>query len=66
MSRAEIRAKFDEIVAFAESRRFLDTPVEALFQHVCPPGVRGRSHLEPVLIVDEVPSPSSAEFQRSA
>ncbi len=28
MSRAEIRKKFDEIVAFAEVERFLDTPVK--------------------------------------
>src|SRR5260370_23843062 len=28
MSRAEIRRKFDEIVAFAEGERFLDTPVK--------------------------------------
>src|SRR5438477_6827110 len=28
MSRAEIRAKFDEIVAFAETEKFLDTPVK--------------------------------------
>ncbi|MGH7342506.1 MAG: ABC transporter ATP-binding protein, partial [Candidatus Rokuibacteriota bacterium] len=28
MTRAEIRAKFDEIVAFAEVERFLDTPVK--------------------------------------
>ena len=28
MSRAEIKAKFDEIVAFAEVERFLDTPVK--------------------------------------
>jgi len=28
MSRAEIRKKFDEIVAFAETEKFLDTPVK--------------------------------------
>ena len=28
MSRAEIRNKFDEIVAFADIERFLDTPVK--------------------------------------
>ena len=28
MSRAEIAAKFDEIVAFAEIEKFLDTPVQ--------------------------------------
>ena len=40
MTRAEIRRKFDEIVAFAEVERFLDTPGEALQQrHVCQAGV---------------------------
>jgi len=41
MSRAEIRRKFDEIVAFAEVEKFLDTPGEALLQrHVRPPRLR--------------------------
>src|SRR5882757_5500950 len=38
MTRAEIRNKFDEIVAFAEVERFLDTPVKRYFVgHVCAP-----------------------------
>ena len=41
MSRAEIRRKFDEIVAFAEVEKFLDTPVKHYQQrHVCAAGVR--------------------------
>ena len=43
MGRAEIRAKFDEIVAFAEVERFLDTPVKRYSSgHVCAPGFRCR------------------------
>jgi len=41
MGSREIRRKFDEIVAFAEIERFLDTPVKALFvRHVREVGVR--------------------------
>jgi len=56
MSRAEIQRKFDEIVAFAEIDRFLDTPVKRYSS-----GMYVRlafaiaAHLEPeILIVDEV------------
>ena len=56
MSRAEIRKKFDEIVAFAEVEKFLDTPVKRYSS-----GMYVRlafavaAHLEPeILIVDEV------------
>src|SRR6266702_427709 len=56
MSRAEIRAKFDEIVAFAEVEQFLDTPVKRYSS-----GMYVRlafavaAHLEPeILLVDEV------------
>jgi lipopolysaccharide transport system ATP-binding protein len=66
MSRAEIRKKFDEIVAFAEVERFLDTPVKRYSS-----GMYVRlafavaAHLEPeILIVDEVLAVGDAEFQR--
>ena len=66
MSRAEIRKKFDEIVAFAEVGRFLDTPVKHFSS-----GMYVRlafaiaAHLEPeILIVDEVLAVGDAEFQR--
>lgn len=66
MSRAEIRAKFDEIVAFAEIDKFLDTPVKRYSS-----GMYVRlafavaAHLEPeILIVDEVLAVGDAEFQR--
>jgi lipopolysaccharide transport system ATP-binding protein len=66
MSRAEIKAKFDEIVAFAEVERFLDTPVKRFSS-----GMYVRlafavaAHLEPeILIVDEVLAVGDGEFQK--
>jgi lipopolysaccharide transport system ATP-binding protein len=66
MSRAEIRSKFDEIVAFAEVERFLDTPVKRYSS-----GMYVRlafavaAHLEPeILIVDEVLAVGDAQFQK--
>jgi lipopolysaccharide transport system ATP-binding protein len=66
MSRAEIERKFDEIVAFAEVERFLDTPVKRYSS-----GMYVRlafavaAHLEPeILIVDEVLSVGDAQFQK--
>jgi ABC-type polysaccharide/polyol phosphate transport system ATPase subunit len=66
MSRAEIRRKFDEIVAFAEVDRFLDTPVKRYSS-----GMYVRlafavaAHLEPeILVVDEVLAVGDAEFQK--
>ena len=65
MARAEIRRKFDEIVAFAEVERFLDTPVKRYSS-----GMHVRlafsvaAHLEPdILIVDEVLAVGDASFQ---
>jgi lipopolysaccharide transport system ATP-binding protein len=66
MSRAEIKAKFDEIVEFAEVEKFLDTPVKRYSS-----GMYVRlafaiaAHLEPeILIVDEVLAVGDAEFQK--
>ncbi|MBL8908556.1 MAG: ATP-binding cassette domain-containing protein [Rhizobiales bacterium] len=66
MTRAEIRAKFDEIVAFAEVEKFLDTPVKRYSS-----GMYVRlafavaAHLEPeILVVDEVLAVGDAEFQK--
>jgi lipopolysaccharide transport system ATP-binding protein len=66
MSRAEIVRKFDEIVAFAEVQRFLDTPVKRYSS-----GMYVRlafavaAHLEPeILVVDEVLAVGDAEFQK--
>jgi lipopolysaccharide transport system ATP-binding protein len=65
MTRAEIRRKFDEIVAFAEVERFLDTPVKRYSS-----GMYVRlafavaAHLEPeIMVVDEVLAVGDAEFQ---
>jgi lipopolysaccharide transport system ATP-binding protein len=66
MRRAEIKRKFDEIVAFAEVEKFLDTPVKRYSS-----GMYVRlsfavaAHLEPeILIVDEVLAVGDAEFQQ--
>ena len=66
MTPREIRKKFDEIVAFAEVERFLDTPVKRYSS-----GMYVRlafavaAHLEPeILIVDEVLAVGDAEFQK--
>ena len=66
MRRREIDAKFDEIVAFAEVEKFLDTPVKRYSS-----GMYVRlafavaSHLEPeILIVDEVLAVGDAQFQK--
>jgi lipopolysaccharide transport system ATP-binding protein len=66
MTRAEIKRKFDEIVAFAEVAKFLDTPVKHYSS-----GMYVRlafavaAHLEPdILIVDEVLAVGDADFQR--
>lgn len=66
MGKAEIRRKFDEIVAFAEVERFLDTPVKRYSS-----GMYVRlafavaAHLEPeILIVDEVLAVGDAQFQK--
>ncbi len=66
MSKAEIRKKFDEIVAFAEVERFLDTPVKRYSS-----GMYVRlafavaAHLEPeILVVDEVLAVGDIQFQK--
>jgi lipopolysaccharide transport system ATP-binding protein len=66
MTRAETALKFDEIVAFAEIERFLDTPVKryssGMYMRLA---FAVAAHLEPeVLVVDEVLAVGDAEFQR--
>lgn len=66
MTRAEIKAKFDEIVAFAEVERFLDTPVKhySTGMYVRLPFAVA-AHLRPeILLVDEVLAVGDAVFQR--
>jgi lipopolysaccharide transport system ATP-binding protein len=65
MRRAEIKSKFNEIVAFAEVEKFLDMPVKRYSS-----GMYVRlafavaAHLEPeILIVDEVLAVGDAAFQ---
>jgi len=66
MGKVEIRRKFDEIVAFAEVEKFLDTPVKRYSS-----GMYVRlafavaAHLEPeILIVDEVLAVGDTAFQK--
>jgi lipopolysaccharide transport system ATP-binding protein len=66
MTRREILTKFDEIVAFAEIEKFIDTPVKRYSS-----GMYVRlafavaAHLEPeILIVDEVLAVGDAAFQQ--
>jgi lipopolysaccharide transport system ATP-binding protein len=68
MRRSEIRARFDEIVEFADIERFLDTPVKRYSS-----GMSVRlafavaAHLEPeILLVDEVLAVGDASFQRKS
>jgi lipopolysaccharide transport system ATP-binding protein len=66
MTKAEIRAKFDEIVEFSDVEQFIDTPVKRYSS-----GMTVRlafavaAHLEPeILIVDEVLAVGDATFQK--
>lgn len=66
MTQQEIRKKFDEIVAFAEVERFLDTPVKRYSS-----GMSVRlafavaAHLEPeILVIDEVLAVGDTAFQK--
>ncbi|GAB2784042.1 hypothetical protein GCM10027275_30180 [Rhabdobacter roseus] len=66
MTKAEIRAKFDEIVDFAGIERYIDTPVKRYSS-----GMYVRlafavaAHLEPeILVIDEVLAVGDAEFQK--
>lgn len=66
MKKAEIEGKFDEIVAFAEIEKFIDTPVKRYSS-----GMYVRlafavaAHLEPeILLVDEVLAVGDAAFQK--
>jgi lipopolysaccharide transport system ATP-binding protein len=66
MHKAEIDRKFDEIVAFAEIDKFLDTPVKhyssGMYMRLA---FAVASHLEPeILLVDEVLAVGDAAFQK--
>jgi len=68
MSRAEIKQKFDQIVAFSEMEKFIDTPVKRYSS-----GMRVRlgfsvaAFLEPeILLLDEVLAVGDASFRRKS
>jgi len=66
MNKAEIERKFDEIVAFAEVERFIDTPVKhyssGMYLRLA---FAVAAHLEPeILLVDEVLAVGDAVFQQ--
>lgn len=66
MSRAEIKRKFDEIVAFAEVEKFLDTPVKhyssGMYMRLA---FAVAAHMESeILLVDEVLAVGDADFQK--
>ena len=66
MRRAEVERKFDEIVAFSEVEKFIDTPVKhyssGMYLRLA---FAVAAHLEPeILLVDEVLAVGDASFQR--
>src|SRR5947207_1683006 len=66
MSRGEIKQRFDEIVAFAEVEKFIDTPVKhystGMYLRLA---FAVAAHLDPeILIVDEVLAVGDATFQK--
>ncbi|RPI74657.1 MAG: ABC transporter ATP-binding protein [Desulfobacteraceae bacterium] len=66
MSRAEIRRKFDEIVAFAELEKFMDTPVKryssGMYMRLA---FAVAAHLETeILLIDEVLAVGDGQFQK--
>ena len=66
MSKDEIKRKFDEIVAFAEVEKFIDTPVKhyssGMYLRLA---FAVAAHLEPhILLVDEVLAVGDAAFQK--
>ena len=66
MKKTEIENKFDEIVAFSEIEKFIDTPVKryssGMYMRLA---FAVSAHLEPeILVVDEVLAVGDAEFQR--
>ena len=66
MTKVEIKKKFDEIVAFSEVEKFLDTPVKryssGMYMRLA---FAVAAHLEPeILIVDEVLAVGDAAFQK--
>lgn len=68
MSRRDVRARFDQIVDFAEVQEFLDTPVKfyssGMYVRL---GFAVAAHLEPeILLIDEVLAVGDLAFQRKS
>ena len=68
MTKAEVNAKIDEIIAFSGCQKYVDTPTKRYSS-----GMRVRlafavaAHLEPeILVIDEVLAVGDAEFQKKA
>ncbi len=68
MSRSEIQAKLDEIIAFSGCERYIDTPVKRYSSGMTVRlGFAVAAFLEPeILVVDEVLAVGDAEFQKKA
>jgi lipopolysaccharide transport system ATP-binding protein len=66
MNKQEIKRKFDEIIAFAEMEKFIDTPIKryssGMYMRLA---FAVAAHLEPeILLVDEVLAVGDAAFQK--
>ncbi len=68
MTKAEIKAKLDEIIDFSGCERYIDTPVKRYSSGMMVRlGFAVAAHLEPeILVVDEVLAVGDAEFQKKA
>jgi len=68
MTKAEVKAKLDEIVDFSGCERYLDTPVKRYSSGMMVRlGFAVAAHLDPeILVVDEVLAVGDAEFQKKA
>jgi len=68
MTKKEIIAKLDEIIAFSGCERYIDTPVKRYSSGMTVRlGFAVAAHLEPdILVVDEVLAVGDAEFQKKA
>jgi len=68
MTKKEIDSKLDEIIAFSDCERYIDTPVKRYSSGMTVRlGFAVAAHLEPdILVVDEVLAVGDAEFQKKA
>ena len=68
MTKAEIKRKLDEIIAFSGCEQYIDTPVKRYSSGMTVRlGFAVAAHLEPeILVVDEVLAVGDAEFQKKA